>query len=96
MAKGETPAWLYMAVHPAETLKAIALRTETKLLDDFAPTNYLGIPLVNVVKKLVEERNGKKINKETIYFKWPESTHKRLKKGQEIRPGGSHPEDWDI
>lgn len=31
-----------------------------------------------------------------VYFNWHESSHRVLKKGEVVRPGGSHPEHTDI
>lgn len=96
MAKGEMPDWLYMVVHSADTLRVIALRKETEVLDDFASTNYLGIPLVDAVRAVVRNRSSE-IKESTgggvRLEDWSQRDQERLKKG--LKPLG-HPEHPNV
>jgi len=73
--------WLYLIKHPADTIKTIVLRKETQILDDFAPTNYLGMPFVDAVKAFRRHKQSRTSSNGVRLTDWPVQTQKDNDKG---------------
>ena len=86
---------LFLANHPVDTLKAIVLRAETRVFDEFAPTNYLGITLVEATKAVAKNRSIADSNGVSLK-EWPLTARKQMLNGEEIRPDGRRPEHPNI
>ena len=83
----ERSGCLFLILHPLWTLKTVLLRKETEIFDDFAPTNYTGIPLESAVRGVMRDRKG---GSKGIETEWSRKAINVLNKGPH-RPNGQHP-----